>query len=124
MVSIINRNSLRIRLTVEVADTEHACTRGLMHRKTLGRNNGMLFVFPRDDYRYFWMKNTYLPLSIAYLDPDGIITDMQDMKPLDTTILYPSKYPSRFAIEVNQGWFRDHQIVVGSRVQFNGCLRK
>ena len=78
----------------------------------------MLFVFSKDQVLSFWMRNTYLPLSIAYLDASGEIVDIQDMQPLDETA-HPSAKPARYALEVNQGWFKRHSVLVGQQIRLD-----
>jgi uncharacterized protein len=112
-------NSSKVTLTVECARSQSEQTYGLMFRDRLGENDGMLFFFDSDGYRNFWMKNTRIPLSIAYISSRGDIMEMYDMKPLDTSITYPSKYPCRYVLEVNQGWFKKNGIKVGSQVIIN-----
>jgi uncharacterized protein len=121
---IVNRDKRRIQVAAEIADTQHTRTYGLMNRKSLAKNSGMLFVFNTEKYLSFWMKNTYIPLSIAYIDKKGVIRDIQHMKPLDTSVTYPSKYPVKYALEVNRGWFKKNNIKPGCIVYLNGCLRK
>ncbi len=104
------------KLTAEVASTEATRTQGLMYRRILPENRGMLFVFPDALPRAFWMKNTYVPLSIAYLDDAGVIINITDMKPL-TTNTYPSAGPARYALEMNQGWFARRGIKPGAKVE-------
>ena len=103
------------KLTVELATTEKQRELGLMLRQKMDESQGMFFFFREDETIGFWMKNTYLPLSIAYLDPDGVILEIRDAKPLDETILTPAR-PYRDVLEVNQGWFERHKLGVGSKV--------
>lgn len=93
-----------------------------MYRSQIDKDSGMLFVFEREQMMDFWMKNTYIPLSIAYIDSRGIIREIYDMKPLDISITYPSKYPVMYALEVNQGWFVKMGINKGSRLIIDGCI--
>jgi len=102
-------------LTVEIASTPEERARGLMYRDSLGPKEGMLFVFPREEKAVFWMKNTPLPLSIAFIDERGVITEIQDMEPFDTT-LHISRLPAKYALEVKQGWFRERGIGPGQKV--------
>lgn len=88
--------------TLEVADTPKAQHLGLMHRKTMPADRGMLFVFADEDERSFWMKNTYIPLDIIYLDAAGKVVSVKQMKPLDERSV-PSDGPAKYAIELNQG---------------------
>jgi uncharacterized membrane protein (UPF0127 family) len=121
-ILIINTNNKRIRLTVEVVDRSDTRERGLMFRRNLNRDQGMLFVFEREQHRRFWMKNTYISLSIAYINKYGIINEIYDMKPIDTSRIYPSIHPAQFAIEVNQGWFARNKVKKGCRVLLHGCI--
>jgi len=104
-------------LTVELATTPTSRGCGLSHRDDLPQNRGMLFIFSDLKLRYFWMKDTFIPLSIAYLDKPGQILSIQDMVPLQTDKRYPSSQPAAYALEVNQGWFRSHGIEVGDVVE-------
>lgn len=109
----------RVVLDVEVAYTARARAQGLMHRTSLPENAGMLFVFEEAQVLAFWMKNTLIPLSIAFIDPRWRINDIQDMdppKPGGEIPIYLSKHPARYALEVNQSFFRRHGITVGARV--------
>jgi uncharacterized membrane protein (UPF0127 family) len=87
-----------------------------MERTELDENAGMLFVFDREAPRSFWMRNTLIPLSIAYIASDGRIVDIQDMQPLDEAP-HPSAAPAQYALEVNQGFFEDNGVEVGDRAQ-------
>lgn len=102
-------------LHVEIADEEEERALGLMHRKHLDTDAGMLFVYGDSKVRSFWMKNTLIPLSIAFLDESGQIVRIADMEPLVTDPT-SSLYPARFAVEVNQGWFSRHQVEKGDRI--------
>ncbi|EMO46058.1 DUF192 domain-containing protein [Leptospira santarosai] len=97
-------------ILVEIANTPTDRARGLMYRKFMGENEGMLFVFAKPEYLSFWMKNTRIPLSIAYFNQDKRITDVYDMKPNQTTELYHSSEKVLYALEVNQGWFAKRKI--------------
>ena len=102
-------------VTAEVADTSPLRSQGLMHREGLRPDHGMVFVYPREAPRSFWMKNTLIPLSIAYIDASGRIVHMADMKPLDESPV-PSRYPAMYALEMDRGWFRAHRVDVGDKV--------
>jgi uncharacterized membrane protein (UPF0127 family) len=88
---------------------------GLMNRKSMPTNDGMLFVFERSEMHCFWMRNTLIPLSIAFLDDDGSIVNIADMKALDETSHCPAK-AVRFALEMNVGWFERRGIKPGSKL--------
>jgi uncharacterized protein len=104
------------KLKVEVAATAQTRTIGLMNRFSLAPDSGMLFVFPQSEQLGFWMRNTFIPLSIAYVDSKGVILNIMDMKPKDEST-HPSKGPAMFAIEMKQGWFKDKGIVAGDKVE-------
>ena len=104
------------KLTAEVAATEPQRATGLMHRRMLPEHRGMLFVFPYAAPQSFWMMNTYVPLSIAFLDANGTIVNITDMKPL-TTNSHSSTKPAKYALEMNQGWFAKRGIKPGARVE-------
>ena len=103
-------------LIAEVAANDNSRTTGLMHRRMLPENRGMLFTFPYTTPLSFWMMNTHIPLSIAYLDEAGVIINITDMKPL-TTDPHPSAKPARYALEMNQGWFAKRGIKAGAKVE-------
>ena len=103
-------------LEAEVARTEEAREKGLMHRKSLGWNEGMLFVFEKDQYLSFWMKDTSIPLSIAFLDKDGVVTDIYNMQPFSLEPVTSSR-KCRYAIEVNQGFFEECRLKVGDKIE-------
>jgi len=102
-------------LTVEVAANDEDRANGLMHRDHLSDTEGMLFYYPDQRKLTFWMKNTRVPLSIAYIDRSGEILRIADMRPHDTDPV-PSLYPVQYALEVRQGWFADHGVAVGAKV--------
>ena len=129
-------------LAVEVADDGAEMQCGLMHRTSLPDDQGMIFIYAEDSAGGFWMRNTLLPLSIAYVAADGRIVDILDMKPVPEPkmtpfrlpngtevavrdgerppdgamwVTYPPRGPYRFAIETNQGWFGRHGIAVGDK---------
>jgi uncharacterized protein len=112
----IDSSGGKVELRVEIADDPAEQTRGLMGRTALGEDRGMLFVYPDEEVLSFWMKNTLIPLSIAFIASDGTIVDLQDMKPLDDDPPhYVSAEPARYALEVNKGYFEKHGIKVGDR---------
>ena len=97
------------------AATDATRTRGLMYRKELPTNHGMLFVFEQPSVQCFWMRNTVLPLSIAYMLDDGTITNIADMAPM-TENSHCSTAPVRYALEMEQGWFAKHGIQAGKKI--------
>ncbi|MBT2738590.1 DUF192 domain-containing protein [Bacillus sp. ISL-7] len=108
------------KLTVQVADTQEKRDKGLMFVEKLPKNEGMLFVFSGKTYGGFWMKNTLIPLSIAFLDLDGKILKILDMVPCkeDDCPNYDPKLSYHYALEVNLGWFEKNQIKEGDFVKF------
>ena len=103
-------------IIAEVADTEATRAQGLSFRTSLATDHGMLFIFPSDTETCFWMKNTPLPLSIAFIDSQGSIVNIADMEPNTTTAHCPSR-PIRYALEMKQGWFHDKGLRAGSKVK-------
>ncbi|MGZ3535948.1 MAG: DUF192 domain-containing protein [Thermodesulfobacteriota bacterium] len=103
---------------VEVAKTPEERSHGLMERKHLGKDEGMLFIFETEDYHGFWMKNTFIPLSIAFIEKHGRIIWITDMKPLKLDSHVPPQ-PILYALEMNKGWFSSHGIKVGDVVRFS-----
>lgn len=101
---------------VEIADDSQEHQKGLMHRESLNRGEGMLFIFSESQPRSFWMKNTQIPLSIAYINEEGIIIDILPMEPMDLSAVRSSA-PARYALEVNRGEFAYYRIQVGDRVK-------
>lgn len=97
---------------VEIAADDELRMRGLMYRDSLGADRGMLFIYPDEQMRGFWMKNTRIPLDIAFADSQGRILWIDQMKPLDTNTT-SSRYPAKYALEMNEGWFAAHSITVG-----------
>src|SRR5687768_6791036 len=102
-------------LSVEVAYTPATRSQGLMYRQSLGENSGMLFVFPQPDRYSMWMMNTDIPLSVAFLDEGGAILNIADMLPRTATA-HRSAGASKYAIEMNRGWFAARNIKPGDRV--------
>jgi uncharacterized protein len=103
-------------LQVEVAATPQQRQTGLMGRKSLADDAGMLFIFEHKDIHCFWMKNTLIPLSIAFLADDGSIVNLADMQPR-TLAFHCPREAVRYALEVRQGGFRQRGIDAGSRVR-------
>lgn len=107
------------RLNVEVADTPAAHAQGLMNRESMAQDAGMIFVYPESKKHEFWMKNTLIPLSIAFLDDRGrVLNVIDEMTPRDTTRRYPSEGPARYAIEANKDWFKNAGVKPGDTARF------
>ncbi len=111
-------------ITVEMADNEEKSQLGLMYRNKLNENEGMLFVFDDESVKNFWMKNTFIPLSIGFFDRNKTLVDVQDMEPVKSELQtnipsYESKKPAKYALEVTRGWYKKHKIKLGSKFSFS-----
>jgi uncharacterized protein len=104
------------RVTAEVAATPDSRGTGLMYRKMLPEDRGMLFVFPEPAIYRMWMANTEIPLSVAFIGQDGTILNIHDMPPF-THSTFPSAGNALYALEVNRGWFAKRKIGPGAHVQ-------
>jgi uncharacterized membrane protein (UPF0127 family) len=112
-------------LLVEIAETPEQTSRGLMFRTELKDGEGMLFIFEREQILSFWMKNTFIPLSIGYFSEAGVLVDIQDMEPMKSLIQtefthYPSRKPAKFALEVPRGWFEKNKVKIGDKLTGEG----
>jgi len=103
-------------ISAEVAQTPEQRATGLMFRTDLGPNDGMLFVFEEPAQQCFWMKNTLVPLSVAFVGDDGKVVNVDEMKPR-TLDSHCSEKPVRYVLEMNEGWFRKRGIKPGSKLQ-------
>lgn len=104
-------------LVTELALTGEQQMTGMMWRTNMPENTAMLFVHPTPRQAGYWMKNCYVPLSVAYLDTDGVILEIYDMKPHDTNSVVSASTSVRFALETSQGWFQRHNISTGAVVR-------
>lgn len=102
-------------IQAELAASDRDRQQGLMFREKMGANEGMVFVFDAPATVCMWMKNTPLPLSVAFIDESGKIVNIEDMKP-QTTESHCAKKPVRYALEMNQGWFKEKNIKPGSAI--------
>ncbi len=102
-------------IDTQIASTEEQRATGLMFRKDMPQSEGMLFVFEQPSQQCFWMKNTLLPLTAAFVADDGTIINLADMKP-QTTDSHCSSQPVRFVLEMNQGWFNRKGIKAGAKL--------
>ncbi len=102
-------------IQAEIANTGESRMTGLMHRPSLGTDRGMLFVFPDVARHCMWMKNTFVPLSVAFIDERGVIINIADMQP-QTEESHCASGPARFALEMNQGWFAANGIRPGAPI--------
>jgi uncharacterized protein len=103
-------------IRAEVADNFVTRMQGLMHRPSLGANEGMLFIFDAPGTQCMWMKNTLIPLSVAYIADDGTIVNVEDMKP-HSEDSHCAKKPVRFALEMNAGWFDSKGLRPGAKLR-------
>jgi len=104
------------RIEAEVASTFSERAEGLMHRKSMAMHRGMLFVFNVPGEQCMWMRNTLIPLSVAFLDADGIIINIEEMQP-ETLDNHCAQKPAKFALEMNAGWFKSHGVATGSKIK-------
>lgn len=104
-------------IKVEITQTSTEQARGLMYRREMARDQGMLFAYPDERVLSFWMKNTFIPLSIAFLDTEGRILRIAHMKPQDLTP-HSSIQPARYALEMNHGWFEKAGVRAGDHAVF------
>ncbi|MBA4742449.1 MAG: DUF192 domain-containing protein [Azoarcus sp.] len=110
------------RITAEMAHTPQTRQVGLMHRESMAENRGMVFVFDYDARHCMWMKNTLIPLSVAFLSRDGTIVNIADMQPQTSTSHCAAK-SARYALEMNKGWFDERGIGAGDRIEGVSKLR-
>ena len=103
-------------IQAEVAQTHREHSTGLMYRRTMGVNEGMLFIYEKPQVRCYWMRNTLIPLTVAFIDQDGTIVNLKDMQPLDERS-HCSIKPVRYALEMNQGWFEQRGIRPGFKLR-------
>ena len=102
-------------ITAEVASTPQSRMIGLMMRERLAPNHGMVFVFEDKSQHCFWMRNTLIPLSIAFIDDDGTVVSVADMAPKSEASTCPQR-PVRYALEMNQGWFTKRGVTAGKKI--------
>lgn len=115
------KQSIRVgnkKIIAEIAKNDQQHEQGLMFRKKLAPNEGMLFVFKDEDIRGFWMKNTLINLSIGYFDKNKKLIDAQEMQAMTSVMqtelkTYPSKSPAQYALEMPEGWFKKNKIIEG-----------
>ena len=104
------------RIDTQLATTPAQRQIGLMHRKEMPQHEGMLFVFEQPAVQCFWMKNTLIPLTAAFVADDGAIVNLADMKPLDESSHCSAK-PVRYVLEMNQGWFEQRHLKAGAKLR-------
>ena len=104
------------RIEAEVAANDQNRQVGLMNRTAMPQQRGMLFVFAKENTHCMWMRNTLIPLSVAFIDADGVIINIENMQP-QTEDNHCAKVPARYALEMNHGWFAQRGIKPGTRLQ-------
>jgi uncharacterized membrane protein (UPF0127 family) len=104
-------------IVAELAITETEVATGMMYRDKMEENEGMLFIFGRPHRTSFYMKNTYVPLSCAYIDSEGVILEIHDLKPLDEAPVFAKSEQVQYVLEVKQGWFERNGVRVGAVVR-------
>ena len=102
-------------IQAEVVASDETRQRGLMFRESMGKNDGMLFVFTERAYHSMWMRNTPLPLSVAFMDDSGKILSIHDMQPFSDTN-HMAAGPAKYALEMNLGWYVTNKVRVGDRI--------
>jgi len=113
---VISLNVGNQKIHAEVASTQAALEEGLMNRESLGENEGMLFVFKNEFKLCMWMKDTKLPLSVAFIDRNGFVLNIVNMQPLSSDF-HCAGSPAQFALEMNAGWFEKHGVTPGAKVR-------
>lgn len=106
----------RQQISVQLAETPLQRQIGLMHRRQMPKHEGMLFVFEQPAVQCFWMRNTLIPLTAAFVADDGSIVNLADMQPLQETSHCSAK-PVRYVLEMNQGWFKQRNLKAGARLR-------
>jgi uncharacterized membrane protein (UPF0127 family) len=119
---ILAQDGKSVRLSIEVADDPQETARGLMGRTELAEDAGMLFILS-GSRRGFWMRGTLIPLSVAFIDECGEVVAIADMEPLSETV-HNTDEPYYFGLEVNQGWFRENNVAIGSQVDIPAAYRR
>lgn len=114
-ITVVGPQGDEATLTVEVVHRPRERQQGLMFRRSLPEDRGMLFLYASDRDGGFWMKDTYIPLTIAYIDAEWRVLELRSGRPLDETVLTPGQ-PYRYVLEVNEGWFDRHRLNNGARL--------
>jgi uncharacterized protein len=109
----------KISLDIEIADKDNERMQGLMYRQSMQENEGMLFIFPNEEPRSFWMKNTYIPLDIIYINSQKEIVSIQKCTQPLSTYSIPSEKPAMYVLEVNAGFTDKNGIIVEDKVEFS-----
>lgn len=117
-----------VNVSVEIADTESKRRKGLMYRRNLGINEGMIFVFPDESPRSFWMKNTYIPLDIVFIDSDGNVLNIEEAYPQPDTPdnkldRYRSIGDAKYVLELNSSFSEKYDLNTNDRINFYNTLK-
>ncbi|MFB3786437.1 MAG: DUF192 domain-containing protein [bacterium] len=108
-------------VAAEIASSPAEQQQGLMYRESMPENHGMLFIYRKPSFMRFWMKNTWIPLAIAFIREDGVISNIEEMAPepgpLDPVKFYTSRQRCLYALEMNAGWFEKHGVKPGDRIE-------
>ena len=115
----VNTTIKGVPIKLELALTRQEQTKGLMYRKSLPTDQGMLFIFKQPKAQSFWMKNTLIPLDIAYIDSAGVIREIYPMFPNNQNSIPSRSREIQFALEVNRGWYASKKIVAGDKIDLN-----
>lgn len=108
-------------IKAELADNEQSRARGLQYRTSLAPDHGMLFAYPEEKMMHFWMKDTSMPLSIAFIKSDGVILEIHNMEPFSLESI-SSTGPAQYALETARDWFKENQVKTGDKVIFPTAL--
>ena len=111
----LGESFVRLPLNVEVPSNQTEFQLGLMFRESMDQNDAMLFIFDSVDYHSFHMKNTLIPLDVAFINQEGIVEQISELVPLHLRPV-SSRFPVQYALEVNQGWFADNNVNVGDKI--------
>jgi len=115
----------RQEILAEIAAAPRELATGMMHRKEMGENEGMLFILPIPQQASFYMRNTYVPLSVAYIDTEGTILEIHDLQPLNEEPVPSKSNRIHFVLETKQGWFDRNQVSIGNVIRTEyGTLRE
>lgn len=107
-------------MITELAYRPHEVQTGMMFRTNMAENEGMLFIFGGPHQASFWMQNTLIPLSAAYISPEGVIEEIHKLEPLNTNAVTASSANIQFVLETPQGWFERHSVVTGAVIKAEG----
>lgn len=122
VVSVVTADKSRFDVRVELARSDEERARGLMYRRKLGVDDGMLFIFPNETVQAFWMKNTYIPLDMIFIKADGTIAGVVENATPETETPRTIGKPSRYVLEVNGGWAKRNGVKTGDRVELQDAI--